>query len=213
MSRRQLTQVRELLARRRGLNAGINDDNSGDLVNRLRSIACALALLGSTLANAQGVDVIADLRAHRFDNIERQLQAVDAAFQSGQRVGEEDLLDAYKVFYVQQEAGRPVRRHGGLGARDAGLVHRPPGERHLSPQARRIAARPGFHRERARERPALHAGAVRSGQARTARGPAVESALVPGDPQPHEHRHVHGRRCARRRDARPGEMPPIRATC
>jgi len=72
-------------------------------MNRLRSIASVLALLASTLASAQGGDLIAELRAHRFEDVERQLQAVDAAFQSGQRVGEEDLLDAYKVFYRQQD--------------------------------------------------------------------------------------------------------------
>ena len=72
-------------------------------MNRLRSIACGLALLASTLAHAQGSEVIAELRTHRFEDIEHQLQAVDAAFQAGQRVSEEDLLDAYKVFYMPQD--------------------------------------------------------------------------------------------------------------
>jgi tetratricopeptide (TPR) repeat protein len=69
-------------------------------MNRLLSIALFVATLASASASAQ--DLVADLRAHRFDAVERPLQAAEDAFVAN-RLSEYDLLDAYKAFYVAQD--------------------------------------------------------------------------------------------------------------
>ncbi|HEY9027311.1 MAG TPA: DUF4034 domain-containing protein [Burkholderiaceae bacterium] len=66
----------------------------------LSCLLLALATSASMPASAQ--DIVADLRAHRFDAVERPLLAAEDAFQA-RRISEYDLLDAYKVFYLEQD--------------------------------------------------------------------------------------------------------------
>lgn len=71
----------------------------------MRSLALLFLLVCSfALANAapQSANVITNLRAHRFDEMERQLESIDKGFQAG-RISEFDLLDAYKAFYQRED--------------------------------------------------------------------------------------------------------------
>jgi hypothetical protein len=83
-------------------------------MRRLFVLVFLTGLLAST--QAAGINLAAtvpeDLRAHRFEVIEQQFEAVEADFQAG-RVSEFDLLDAWKAFYPgpgREDMGR------GLGA-------------------------------------------------------------------------------------------------
>ncbi len=69
-------------------------------MNRISSWLLCVAAIVAVPAAAQ--DLIGDLRAHRFEAVERPLRAAEDAFQA-HRIAELDLLDAYKVFYVQED--------------------------------------------------------------------------------------------------------------
>jgi tetratricopeptide (TPR) repeat protein len=69
-------------------------------MNRISGwLLCVAAFLAAPVS-AQ--DLIGDLRAHRFEAVERPLQAAEEAFKA-HRISELDLLDAYKVFYLEQD--------------------------------------------------------------------------------------------------------------
>jgi hypothetical protein len=69
-------------------------------MRRLSSFIIAIAWYAAMPAAAQ--EAIADLHAHRFEAVERPLQAAEEAFEA-HRISELDLLDAYKVFYLEQD--------------------------------------------------------------------------------------------------------------